>query len=528
MGLILATVNRLLLLLYKPEADKFYSELYNAKEKQLNVLFDILKNNSGTDYGKKYRFAEIKTLKDFRRLVPITSYEDYKTDIDRIANGELNVLTAQKVLMFELTGGSGGATKLIPYTKGLKQEFLRGTKPWIYSLYKKYPEIKFGKSYWSITPPAHQKQYTAGGLPIGFEEDSAYFGRIEQFLMGLILVKVKSTSDMTDFYFKTALALLKERSLSLISVWNPSYLLLIIRFIEENSEKLLSNLPQQLRKPYGESIKTRQYQNIWPKLRVISCWCDGAAEKGAKELIDLFRHVSIEPKGILATEAITSIPHHDDFGSILCYRSHFFEFLDINSGDILEYTELKKGSSYEILFTTSGGFYRYRIKDSVQVCDFDRTSGLPLLRFIGKTDRTCDHHGEKLNELFVKQCLENLNDLNPEYRLLERFRLLSYEDDRYVLFLGNDDKSLDKETVDTLSKQLDSLLCEAYHYKLCRDLGQLKTADAIPIYGDAGQQYLNHYVSLGRKLGDIKPELLSRVSGWKAVFETEAIKSPTN
>ncbi len=201
---------------------------------------------------------------------------------------------------------------------------------------------------------------------------------------------------------------------------------------------------------------------------------------------------------------------------MLCYRSHYFEFIDMQSGEFLEYTELKLGDSYEVLFTTSGGFYRYRIKDAVKVVAVDGLTALPLLKFIGKTDKTSDHHGEKLNELFVVDCLNRLDKANPDCCLAENFKLLSYEKNSYVLFV-----CAEKGLPPNLAEQLDLLLCEAHHYKLCRDLGQLKELRIVQIYGDAKQHYLNFYVKKGRKLGDIKPETLSLVSGWEYAFNTK-------
>ncbi len=521
MGLKSGAVNRLLHLLYRGEAELFKKGMHEVSKQQRKILFDILFENQNTYYGKKHGFSDIKTLEQFRDTVPITSYTDYIEYIEQMAKGKDNVLTSQNIIMFEVTGGSGGATKLIPYTNGLREEFLKGTKPWLYNLFSRYPGIKNGKSYWSITPPTHQKRYTKAGIPIGFEEDTAYFGKLEQLLMDFVLVRDKSISrdkTMQCFYLKTSLALLKERDLTLISVWNPSYLLLILEFIHDNIDTIVQYFQKHRRLVIKEYIRKKRYDRIWPKLCVISCWCDGAAEQGARDIQKLFPHVIIEPKGILATEAIMSIPHNDGAASMLCYRSHYFEFIDMQSGEFLEYTELKLGGSYEVLFTTSGGLYRYRIRDAVKVVAYDENFALPLLRFIGKTDKTSDHHGEKLNELFIVDCLARLNAENPRSCLAKSFKLISYEWDRYVLFIR-----AEKELPTNLAEQLEKMLCEAYHYKLCRDLGQLKPLIVVPIYGNVKQHYIDFYVKKGRKLGDIKPEILSLSSGWYQAFILEEI-----
>lgn len=59
-----------------------------------------------------------------------------------------------------------------------------------------------------------------------------------------------------------------------------------------------------------------------------------------------------------------------------------------------------------MILTTSGGFYRYDLKDLIQVTDFYRE--VPVIRFLGKADKVSDRFGEKLNEVFVQDALAGL------------------------------------------------------------------------------------------------------------------------
>ncbi|MDW7670456.1 MAG: GH3 auxin-responsive promoter family protein [Bacillota bacterium] len=113
-------------------------------------------------------------MADYQDLVPLTTYENYADDISKISKGEPGVLTRESVILLEPTSGSTAATKLIPYTSSLKEEFQKGLKPWLYNLYTRKPGIRWGKSYWSVTPAVTERQVSPGGIPIGFEEDSAY------------------------------------------------------------------------------------------------------------------------------------------------------------------------------------------------------------------------------------------------------------------------------------------------------------------------------------------------------------------
>ncbi len=510
MGIAVGIVNRLLMLMYKKCAESFELNIHNLEEEQEKLLLNIISNNKDTEYGKRYDFAGIKNIADFKAKVPITEYPDYEDYISRIAEGGENLLTKDRVNMFEVTGGSGGHVKLIPYTNGLKEEFLQGIKPWIYSLYRDFPTLRDGKSYWSITPPTFEKRYTDGGVPIGFEDDTAYFGRVEQFLTDIIFVRdkgIRQESDIDSFYFNTCLCLLKERALTLISVWNPSYLLILLGYIKENQKRLISALPKKRKTEIERFIEAENYEKIWPKLTLISCWCDAHAKQGGREIANLFPNVHIQPKGILATEAFMTLPYRDTKASLLSYRSHYFEFSDMESGEIVPYSRLIKGRRYEIIFTTSGGLYRYKINDSVVVSDFTRHS-VPLLNFVGKTDKTSDYHGEKLNELFLKEILEKLEQT---YDISNSFKLFAYEKSGYMLFIED---YFDEE----FAVELENMLCESYHYKLCRELGQLAPVKIESVRGDLKQVYLNFYLNKGKKLGDIKPEVLSLHTGWLDAF----------
>ncbi|XVF18809.1 hypothetical protein REPUB_Repub11eG0055200 [Reevesia pubescens] len=89
----------------------------NAHQVQEKVLENILKRNAETEYLKKFLHGQTdKQL--FKKNVPIVTYEDIKSYIDRIVNGEpSNILMAEPLTEFiQSTGTSGGQPKLIPST----------------------------------------------------------------------------------------------------------------------------------------------------------------------------------------------------------------------------------------------------------------------------------------------------------------------------------------------------------------------------------------------------------------------------
>ena len=54
----------------------------------------LVRENAKTEYGRNNGFKNIRNISDFKRCLPLTTYSDYTPYIERIANGERNVLTA--------------------------------------------------------------------------------------------------------------------------------------------------------------------------------------------------------------------------------------------------------------------------------------------------------------------------------------------------------------------------------------------------------------------------------------------------
>jgi hypothetical protein len=266
-----------------------------------------------------------------------------------------------------------------------------------------------------------------------------------------------------DLFWSTTIDFIKRaKKLKFVSIWNPTFLLIML-------EK--ANM---------------QARELFPHIEVISCWTDGNSAPYAEQLKRAFPGVYIQPKGLLATEGIMTIPI-EGVGKRLT-NSHFFEFIDTHN-DIRLPDQLDAGDEYEIVLTTSGGFYRYRIGDIV------RYRGNNCFDFIGKAGNVSDYFGEKLNEMHVRAVLPS-----------DGFCLLVPKQDRYVLYTETE--------VD--AKAIDTALRGNFHYDYCRKLGQLKEVEVVTVSNGA-QQYIDNCVRFGMRLGEIKPTCLSNRQGWKFI-----------
>ena len=509
-----------------PEWRRFQHAANHVEETQSQLLRRYLRTNNETEYGQKHQFAQIGSASHYQKNIPLTTYDDYSDYIQRIGEGEKSVLTAEPVRMFELSSGSTAASKLIPYTHTLKAEFQRGIAPWIYNLYTSIPELKHGPAYWSVTPLADGKRYTPAGIPIGFESDSAYLGLFGKWLADSVMAvpsDVKNISDVDSFRYVTLLCLLRQPNLRLISVWNPTFLSLLLTPLSDWWESLLDDIahgtiskqdvglpfpPNPKRARALESIAPTDVQSLWPHLQLISCWTDGASAPYAQQIEELFPRVRLQGKGLLATEAFVSLPILGVEGSVLSINSHFFEFVD-DKGDVFLAHQIKKRKTYSVVITTGGGFYRYQLHDIVEVVG--HWAQAPCIRFAGKADHISDWFGEKLEERFAGRIL---HEVFAKHEVSPSFAMLAPEDAdgfRYILYLESE------LVVEKLNEDLDLALRANFHYDYCRKLGQLQALQVVYVTNGV-ESYLEACQARGQRLGNIKQSVLQKTTGWRDFF----------
>jgi hypothetical protein len=527
------------------EARAFRRALSDVAGTQERLLLATLKRNEDTEYGRRHGFARIRSAHEYRERVPPTDYGDYAGAVERIGAGEKNVLTGEEVLLLEPTSGSARATKLIPYTTSLQNEFARGIAAWVCDLFSHDPRLARGTAYWSITPVARHEERTPGGIPIGFEEDTRYLGALGVLLSRIMAVppEVREIEDIESFRYVTLLFLLRARSLALISVWNPTFLTLLMsrlpgwyprlaHDLETGSlsppapvpqhEKLSAlNTPDrrraaEVRAAFRSGVApATAHVSLWPHLRLLSLWDEAHAALYAPEAARLFPQARVQGKGLISTESFVSLPLTGQKGAVLSLRSHFLEFVPRDSkGETLLAHELEEGGRYSLAVTTGGGLYRYRMDDVVEVTG--RLEDCPLIRFLGKEDLVSDRFGEKLNERHVSEILRGaLVRHAPE----TNFAMLAFEQESrgYALFI--EAEGARETTLLSLTDHVEGQLRENHNYQYCRDLGQLGHLRVFRVRRGAAETYQEVCRSGGRRAGDIKPVALHAMGDWSHRFE---------
>jgi len=538
------TLNGLWLATQRRAHRAFQAALAHPAEVQAAGLRDLLRRHAGSAYGRRFGFARIRTVRDYQDAVPIVSWDDLAPWIGAIARGERGVLTSEAVLVFETTGGSSGGAKYVPYTAGLLAEFRRALAAWMVDLYRHRPALTAGGAYWSVSPAARAREVTPGGIPVGFEDDAQYFGPLERWaLRRLILTppELAAVTDMTASRYVALRFLLQSPDLAFVSVWNPSFLTLLVEPLGAWAPRLLDDvergtltppvplppgvagrLARRLRPQPARARALRagldstgglRPGEVWPRLQLISCWAGAGAARLLPELEAVFPGVEIQGKGLLATEGVVSIPLVGHPGGAVAVTAHFYEFVSVDApGERPRLVhELDAGATYSVVFTTGGGLYRYALGDAVRVVG--RVGATPLVEFVGRAGLVSDVCGEKLAEAHVARVLDAAT---AGLGVRCAFVLLAPElaaPPYYALFVGA--PAAGDEALARLAALVDTRLAENPAYAYCRRLGQLGAVRAVRVGHRAAAAYLDRCAGLGQRPGAVKPLALHRAPGWR-------------
>ncbi len=90
--------------------------IQNPLETQEKVFQQLIKTASNTKFGLDHNFATIKTHVDFVNNVPVRDYEALKNYIEKVVDGEENIVWPGKPLYFAKTSGTTSGAKYIPIT----------------------------------------------------------------------------------------------------------------------------------------------------------------------------------------------------------------------------------------------------------------------------------------------------------------------------------------------------------------------------------------------------------------------------
>jgi hypothetical protein len=463
-------------------------EPLRAQEK---VLFEYLGRNKNTEYGRKYNFAGIRSIRQFQSLIPLCDSETIRTYISRMAKGEQNILTIDKPIFFGITSGTTDKPKLIPVTKFSRDRKAALMDLWSYYIARDYPDILDGKVLAVISP--EKEGMTESGLLFGAESGHAY--KNMSFAVRHLYALPYHVFDIGDFEtrYYCILRIGIEKNITTVATLNPSTLIILCQKIKQWQDGIIDDIekgtlnrrltiPGDIRRKIEKTLKPNPEKAaclrrllvekgallpkyVWPNLKLIECWKGGTVKLYLKELPRYFGDIPVRDIGCLSTESRSSIPISDKgAGGILTINTNFYEFIpkeDMNKKTkrFLLCTELEKGREYFMVVTTPGGLYRYNTDDIITVDGFFNST--PVIEFMQKGHNATSLAGEKLYE---SQVNEAINKVAERYKLAFRF-FSAFADatlpPKYVFFMELNDENIPlskKDLLAAIEKELRSEL----------------------------------------------------------------------
>lgn len=359
-------------------------ELFNKYpyDVQNEVFKKLITSAKDTEWGKKYSYSSIKSLKDFQNRVPVNSYEDIKPMIDRLRKGEQNILWNEEITWFAKSSGTtAGKSKFIPVSPAALEEcHFKGGKDMLAMYFNLYPESEFFEG----------KALVMGGSRNITEVTNTTY--IEGDLSAILMHNLPFWAQ-----FKRTPSL----TIALMDEWENKLELMAESTMTHNVRSI-SGVPSWmlvlLRKILKKSGKNTLHE-IWPNLEVF--FHGGINFEPYRQQYDSI----IDPTRIVysntynASEGFFAIQDRKDDNDMLLMLDYgvFYEFIpssDIgrNEKNVVTLENVEKGVNYAMIISTNGGLWRYMIGDTVMF-----TSVNPYrIRITGRVKNFINAVGEEI------------------------------------------------------------------------------------------------------------------------------------
>lgn len=360
------------------ELDRHYTDPEGLQRKVLNYLIE---HGQHTEYGRNHLLGATKTYEDFAQNIPINTYDELKSDIDRMRRGDPNVLWPGVVKWYAKSSGTtNDRSKYIPVTHdGIHNLHYKGGKDAVALYLRNNPDSRIfdGKSL--ILGGSHSPNYNLDGSLVG--DLSAILIENINPLANLVRVPKKKTALLSDFEVKRdriAKECINKNVTNISGV--PSWMLSVLVRVMELSGK-------------------HHLEEVWPNLEVF--FHGGIAftpyRNQYEQLITSPNMHYMETYN--ASEGFFGIQDDPNDKAMLLMLDYgvFYEFIPLeevgqDDAHVIPLEDVELDRNYAMVITTSCGLWRYMIGDTVKF-----TSKKPYKFLItGRTKYYINAFGEEL------------------------------------------------------------------------------------------------------------------------------------
>jgi hypothetical protein len=353
----------------------------NPFETQQKTLFELLVKAASTEWGKKYDYSSITSIREYQSRFPVQTYEDIIPYVERLRKGETNLLWPGEIKWFAKSSGTTSTkSKFIPMScEALEDCHFRAGKDIliIYTMHRPDTRIFSGKSL-TLGGSHKMNQFSNDSL---FGDLSAILIENAPFWVELIRTPVQKIALMEDFEEKLNLitkTTVNENVTNISGV--PSwYLVLIKQILAYTGKSNLLDVWPNLEVFFHGGISFTPYREQYKKLIAgdqMNYMETYNASEGFFGLQD----------DLLRSDMLLML----DYGI-------FYEFIpsdktDSDSPPVYTIGEVKTGVNYAIIISTNGGLWRYMMGDTIVFTCLDPHR----FRISGRTKHFINVFGEEV------------------------------------------------------------------------------------------------------------------------------------
>lgn len=352
----------------------------NPVAAQREVLQNLVTSAQYTEFGRKYDFPSLYNIRSFKKAVPIHQYDDLKPYIQRMLDGEENILWNTPVNWFAKSSGTtSDKSKFIPVSQeSLEDCHYKAAKDVLSLYYNEHPytDLLTGKAL--VIGGSHTVNNIDGQL---------HYGDLSAVLL-----------QNTPFYGQWIRT--PELSIALMDEWESKIEMLAQHTINENVTSI-SGVPTWtivLFKRILEITGKNDMKEVWPNLELYM--------HGGVSFIpyrEQFERLIGEPIQYLemynASEGFFAAQDSTGSDGMLLFTDHgiFMEFMPLEEygkeqPQTIGLDDVEIGKNYALIISTNGGLWRYCVGDTIQF-----TSKYPFrIKITGRIKQFINAFGEEL------------------------------------------------------------------------------------------------------------------------------------
>lgn len=329
--------------------------MLNPIDTQRQVFNHLIGSGQFTEYGKKHDFLKINRIVEYQKEVPITDYDGLKPYIEKILNGEQNVLWPSPINWFAKSSGTtSDKSKFIPISKeSLDDNHFKAGKD-VFALYlSQFPQSDVMNGKCLVIGGSHQiNQLNVdsfyGDLSAVMLQNMPLYGQ----LIRTPELAIALMSEWEEKIERMAHSTMKENVTYIAGV--PTWTMVLLKRILElsgasNIKEVWPNLEVYVHGGVSFKPYRKQFQQLMPGDDMFYVETYNASEGFFAAQDDIFR---------------------DD---MLLFLNHgiFYEFMPMSEygkehPETITLKEVELNTNYGLIISTNGGLWRYQVGDTIK------------------------------------------------------------------------------------------------------------------------------------------------------------------